>query len=169
QPVVPMKSVGQIFILCILKSITAIFFLNWITMPTPVLAQMQESFSDGNTTDDPPCTGSVDQFVVRDGELWLNATPTAGSASLATPTNVVFGTWEFRIHLGFNPSASNLARIYLISSSEDLSSEPDGYFVMIGGTNDEVSLYARNGSSTVKIIDGTDRRVDATSVTLTVK
>lgn len=164
-----MKSVGQIFILCILKSITAIFFLNWITIPTPVLAQMQESFSDGNFTDDPPWTGSVDHFVVRDGELWLNATPTAGSASLATPTNVVFGTWEFRIHLGFNPSASNLARIYLISSSEDLSSEPDGYFVMIGETNDEVSLYARNGSSTVKIIDGTDRRVDATSVTLTVK
>ncbi len=164
-----MKSVGQIFILCILKSITAIFFLNWVTIPTPVLAQMQESFSDGNFTADPPWSGSADDFVVRDGTLWLSADPSAGSAFLTTPSEVAYGSWQFRVHLGFNPSASNFARVYLMSTSPDLDMEPEGYFVIIGGTNDDVSLYYRNESSTVKIINGTDGRADATSVTLVVK
>jgi hypothetical protein len=47
----------------------------------------------------------------------------------------------------------------------------NGYFVRIGNTQDEVSLYRQSGnrSSAVKIIDGLDGRVNVSLVELRVK
>lgn len=61
--------------------------------------------------------------------------------------------------------------IYLVSDSLNLSGQVHGYFVRIGSTQDEVSLYKPSGdkSTITKIIDGMDDRVDLSTVALNIK
>ncbi|HEY8933937.1 MAG TPA: lamin tail domain-containing protein, partial [Cyclobacteriaceae bacterium] len=71
--------------------------------------------------------------------------------------------------LDFNPSSANLAKVYLISDQSDLTSNLSGYFVEIGNTADEVSLYRQDGTTEVKIIDGLDKTLNTSSVNVKIK
>lgn len=61
--------------------------------------------------------------------------------------------------------------IYLVSDQADLENPLNGYFVRIGNTQDEISLYKQSGSksSMQKIIDGTDKQIDLSLVELGIK
>src|SRR5690606_34591948 len=93
-----------------------------------------------------------------------------GTAYLSIPSEAIENaTWEFFVKLTFNPSSTNYTRIFLTSDQQNLSGILNGYFVMIGGTADEVSLYRQSGSVTTKIIDGKDGRTDTALVMLKLK
>src|SRR5690606_32885285 len=97
-------------------------------------------------------------------QLQLNAT-SAGISYISTPSQSINNAqWEIYLEMDFNPSSSNYARIYLVSDEQDLSSALNGYFVMVGGTQDEISLYKQKGNSFFKLIDGEDKRLDQASI-----
>ena len=164
-----MNTVGQILIFSILKTITAIVFLTFVLFPAPLLAQWQETFADGEFHADPEWLGDADAFVVEEQKLRLNAQPDAETAVLATPSADVYGTWEFEMTLDFNPSGANLARIYLISDQSDLNSPLNGYYVLIGGAADEITLYKQSGETHSKVIDGADGRVNSPQIRATIR
>jgi len=89
---------------------------------------------------------------------------------LFTPSEA-FGnaTWECAVKIAYNPSAYNYANVYLASDKSDVSSGCNGYYVQIGGSNDEVSLYVQEGTRKTKIIDGKDKRTDSNVVDLRIK
>ena len=64
---------------------------------------------------------------------------------------------------------TNYCDVYLVSNSSDITAATNGYFVKIGNTADEVSLYRKDVSGSVMLIDGTDGRLNTTAVTLRVK
>ena len=135
-----------------------------------VQAQFTDNFSDGNFTANPTWTGSNSAFAVASGQLHLQAPAEPGEKYLSTNSQAIEeAQWEFFVRLDFNPSSNNLAKIYLVSDQSNLLNPLNGYFVRIGGTEDEVSLYRQSGTSTTKIINGQDDRVDESSVTLKVK
>jgi hypothetical protein len=72
-------------------------------------------------------------------------------------------------NLDFNPSGSNLFDFHLMSDSSNLESNHNGYFVRVGGSDDEISLFRKSGSSDAKIIDGPDNRVNLDPVSNWVK
>ena len=51
----------------------------------------------------------------------------------------------------------------------DLSGPLNGYFVMVGDNNDEVSLYKQTGTTYSKLIDGRDGVLNTSSVTIKIK
>lgn len=136
-------------------------------------SQISDDFSDGNFANAPVWTGDISNFIVNDdGQLQLSAAAEAGQAYLVTNSDIaVDANWSFYIKMEFNPSSNNYLDVYLISDHEDLSGSLNGYFVRIGNTQHEVSLYRQTGdnSSAVKIIDGLDDRVDAGTVELNIK
>jgi hypothetical protein len=167
-----MKYPGQIFIFSILKTFTEIFFLTFCLSVNPLLvrAQFQENFDDGDFTKNPAWTGSTADFVASSGVLQLNAAPVSGSRYLSTALSDIQDiSWELSIHMLFNPSGSNFTRIYLVSDQEDLNADLNGYFVMVGNSSDEVSLYVQKGETKTKIIDGFDGRVNSDEVLLKIK
>lgn len=100
----------------------------------------------------------------------LNAPVVNGQAYLVTPNNQMNDAqWEFFVRLEFPTSSTNLARVYLVANQEVLTGSLQGYYVEIGGTPDEVSLFRQNGTSGTKIIDGLDGRVDQSIVNVRVK
>ncbi len=134
-------------------------------------AQFTENFSDGDFTANPVWGGSSADWVVNNGQLQSNNTVTNSTFYLSTPSTLaITAQWEFFINLGFNTSSANYVDVYLVASASDLSATTTtGYFVRIGGTNDEICLYKKNNPSAVLIIDGVDLSTNKSNNTIRIK
>lgn len=133
------------------------------------LCQLNDNFDDGDFTTNPvwlsPTTPN--HFTIENGMLRSNSTTANSNFFLVTANKLALNSiWEFDCNLKFATSGSNYADIYLISDNEDLNNSNlvNGYFVRIGNTDDEISLFKRTGnlSSATKIIDGQNGIVSST-------
>ena len=139
-----------------------------LLLPLWAHSQLQESFSDGNFTQNPTWTGDVSSFIVNaQNQLQSNGPAVTGTTlQLVTPSQAVVGTtWEFWVNLKLATSATNYTDVWLIADNSDLNgSTTNGYFVRIGNTADEVSLYRKDaGKSAVMIINGQDGTIGGTN------
>jgi hypothetical protein len=167
-----MKNIDQKFSFSILKTFTVEIFLSLLPLllSQQLFAQVQEKFDDASFRESPAWSGSVEWFDASLHELQLKAPPEAGTAFLSTPSaSLINASWEFKVTLLFNPSGSNFARIYLTSDSQDLLHELNGYFILVGGSSDEVSLYKQTGTSATKLIDGRDGILNQSTTSIKVK
>lgn len=133
----------------------------------PARAQWGEDFSDGNLTQDPAWSGQLPDWLVN-GNKELQSASLAANTSfyISTPSTAAMGMqWEFTARLLFNTSSANYVDVYLLASDPDpMSNSNKGYFVRIGNTNDELSLYRRDaGGTLVKLIDGSDGLTNTSS------
>ncbi len=146
--------------------------LVWICLAytSIVSAQFLDTFTDGDYTMNPSWTGQDSKFVVDMQLLRLQAPAVAGSAYLSTPSESINNAeWLFSVKLDFNPSSSNLAEVYIVSDQSDLSGPLNGYFVLIGDSQDEISLYKQTGNTKTKIIDGTDGLLNLAAVLVEIR
>ncbi|MDB4335001.1 lamin tail domain-containing protein [bacterium] len=133
---------------------------------------IDESWEDNDFINNPEWQGTTDLFTVTtdDKKLQLTAPAEAGKAWLFTESNSIENAqWEFDVKTTFNSSSSNYCLIYLVANQAEFNESLQGYFVKIGGNEDEVSLYYQDGNSSTKIIDGTDARVDMSEVSVRIK
>jgi methionine-rich copper-binding protein CopC len=138
--------------------------------PFLLMAQVQDNFADGDFTANPIWSGETSNFSVSAGQLQLTAPAADDKSYLSTPSAAIHSaSWEFYVRMGFPTSGTSLTRVYLVSDQSDLKQSLNGYFVMIGNTDDEVSLYRQTGTSITKIIDGLNVRVGTTTVTVKIK
>tara|TARA_B110000037_G_scaffold40411_1_gene50000 strand:+ start:41786 stop:44341 length:2556 start_codon:yes stop_codon:yes gene_type:complete len=147
--------------------LTAIFlFVTFITS-----AQFSDDFEDGDFSVDPTWTGMDANFEVDElNQLHLLAPAEEDTSYLSVFTTLIDdATWDFWLNMDFNPSSGNNTRVYLVSDQENLKESLNGYFVMIGNTDDEISLYRQTGESITEIIDGTDDATDIDDVEVRVR
>ncbi|MFA6275709.1 MAG: lamin tail domain-containing protein [Pedobacter sp.] len=128
--------------------------------------QVSDDFSDGNFTTNPSWGGSTSLFNINAAkQLKSSLSSIAQTVTLSTAnTYATNAKWEFSVQMSFDPSATNLVRIYLISDQQDISGSLNGYFVQIGesGNTDSYDLYKQTGTTVSKIIDGPAKaRVEA--------
>jgi hypothetical protein len=142
-----------------------VFFFLWL--PLVVQAQLAETFADGNFSANPTWTGDASSFVVTSQVLQSSGPATTGTQlQLVTPCQASTGTtWEFWANLRLATSASNLADVWLLASQADLrNSATKGYFVRLGGTDDEVSLFRKDSArSATVLIDGLNGTLASTT------
>ncbi|GGE98397.1 lamin tail domain-containing protein [Hymenobacter cavernae] len=127
----------------------------------PAAAQLTDSFTDGNCTQSPAWTGDLASFQVNTQlQLQSNGPATTGTTlQLVTPCQAATGTtWEFYANLKLATSGSNYADVWLMADQPDLKIPgTKGYFVRLGGTPDEVSLFRKDASgSPVYVVNGLD-------------
>lgn len=123
-------------------------------------AQFTDNFSDGDFTNNPTwAPNSTDWIVNASQQLQSNNAVINANFYLST-ANAMATTaqWDFYCQITFNPSGANYIDIYLTASAVNLTLATNtGYFVRIGDTPDEISLYRKDaGVAAVKIIDGID-------------
>ena len=119
-----------------------------LLMPLWLSAQVQDNFTDGDFTANPIWSGEVSTFEASANRLHLNAPAVASSSYLSTASSAIHNaSWEFYVEMGFATSNTSLTRVYLVSDQQDLKQALNGYFVMIGNTPDEVSLYRQTRNS----------------------
>lgn len=135
-------------------------------------SQWTDDFTDGDFTNSPTWSGQTANFEVTPTPegLHLIAPAVSDTSYLSvTSTSIDNATWEFYVNLDFGTSGSNLARVYLSSNNANLKSSLNGYFVMIGNSNDEISLYRQDGLNKTILIDGVDGFVGGATVTTRIK
>lgn len=138
-----------------------------------VKAQVDDNFSDGDFTNNPTWTGTDASWQVNSSfQLQSANTVTNSSFYISTENSLAtVAQWEAYIRLDFNPSGANYVDFYLTSNQQNLtlSSGIQGYFVRIGNTNDEISLYRKNGNIETVIIDGLNGILNNSSNTIRLK
>lgn len=140
-------------------------FFTWCALLVPTLAfgQFVDDFSDGDFTSNPTWSGDVSNFEV-DGnqQLHLNAPAQSDTSYLSVASGAINdASWEFLVTFDFNPSSSNLARVYLVANNADLTASLNGYYVRVGGeTEDRISLYRQDGTSSTQLVTSADGLLD---------
>jgi hypothetical protein len=102
-------------------------------------------------------SGQTDKFSIspKEGVHLKDPQGEGGTAYVTFANSSVASTrWGMEVRLSFNPSANNYARFYLVSTSEVLPDEGDGYFVQIGGAKDNVALYRQDEGKPVLLAAG---------------
>jgi hypothetical protein len=145
----------------ILLYLTVLLFTN-----TVARAQFAENFTDGDFTNNPQWVGVTNDWIVNaSGQLQSNNTVANSSFYLSTASELATAAqWEFYVNLTFATSGANYVDVYLTASASDLSAITTfGYFVGIGNTTDEISLYRKDAGVAAgsKIIDGVDGSVSS--------
>ena len=129
-----------------------------LLLPALAPAQVIDAFADGNFTTNPAWTGDAAGFQVAAQQLQSNGPATTGTQiALSTPSQANIGTvWEFWANLKLATSSGNLADVWLMATQPDLKNPSNtGYFVRLGGTDDEVSLFRKDSTrAAVLVIDG---------------
>jgi hypothetical protein len=131
----------------------------FFTFPS-LFAQFSDGFDNGNFTSNPAWFGDDSVFVVVDvnGNNRLRSNKTVPSSSYYLATNSTLALdcqWEWFANLQFNTSSTNYVDVYLTADQTNLLSPTlSGYFVRLGGTDDEISLFKRSSGTATKIIDG---------------
>lgn len=115
--------------------------------------------------------GTDTAWVVTDHQLQSHWGQLKSSFYLSTANKLQADSWEWWIKLAFNPSSQNYVDVFLLADTINLLSPVvGGYFVRVGNTADEVSLYhVSAGKTPVKLIDGVDGVLDKATNTLKVK
>lgn len=129
-------------------------------------AQFSENFSDSELSNSPTWLGDASVWQFTAGQLQSNGPAVSGTQlQLSTASSVMNDTqWEFFANLKFGTSSNNYLDVFLSSSASDLlAATTNGYYIRIGGTTDEVSLFKKSGTSSTKIIDGTDAFISGSS------
>lgn len=136
-------------------------------------AQFSDNFNDGNFTANPAWVGSTADFTVNAAlQLQSNNTVANSNFYLATAsTKATVAQWDFYCQFTFNTSGTNYTDVYLTASAADLTNaNTTGYFVRIGNTDDEISLYRKDaGVAAIKIIDGINGTTNTSNNTMKIR
>ena len=124
---------------------------------TPLPAQVNENFNDGDFILNPNWNGSNAEFIVNaTNELQLNNV-LGGQSQLSTSsvnTSLDNKEWRISVKQTFSGSDNNHSRIYLVSNGSDLSfanatagSSNTGYFLKLGeaGSTDAIKFFRDDG------------------------
>ena len=132
--------------------------------------QFADDFSDGDYINNPIWTPDIaTNWTVAGNQLRSNSGTTNFTFSISTPsTQASNAQWEFYVNLQFNTSSVNFVDVYLTSSNAVLTAA-NGYFVRIGGTPDEISLYKSTAGSSSILINGTYGITNTFNSTLKIK
>lgn len=123
-------------------------------------SQLLDNFSDGDFTSNPTWSGTDADYTVN-GSFQLQLDNTIASISyLSTPhvlSDLNNKEWRIWTRQAFSPSGSNFGRIYLTSSSADLTTDPDGFYLQLGeaGSSDAVRLFKVESGTDTELIAGT--------------
>ena len=150
----------------------AIILFWFILLPCSLMAQINESFTDGNFTQNPKWEGLLTSWVVNNQFQLQSADSVPNSVFyLCTEnTKAVNTSWTFSCQFNFNPSGLNYADVYLTSLDSNLLAEGNtGYFVRLGNTNDEIALYRKDSLGSVKIIDGANASLNNRSNVINIR
>jgi hypothetical protein len=150
-----------------------IVFFCLLLPQTFAYGQLVEDFNDEDFKKNHKWVGDTAYFKINNSfQLQSDNTVANSSFYLSTANELsTSAQWESWIQINFNPSSTNYVDTYLMASSEDLKAVSTvGYFVRIGNTDDEISLYRKDPDGTIKkIIDGENGILNHSSNVIKIK
>lgn len=136
-----------------------------LLFPVSLYAQWNDDFTDNDFTTNPAWSGNAADWTIVSGQLRSNGpavTPT--TIYLSTPSTAAMNTqWEFFVNPKCATSSGNYMIVTLMSDQADITGSYNGYYVMIGNTADDISLYRKDGATATILIDGTNSTISSST------
>lgn len=135
-------------------------------------SQVIDNFSDGDFSTNPTWQpDNAANWTIDNNRLRSNSSSASSTFYISTPSvKATNAQWDFFVNLQFNTSSANYVDIFLTSNQADLTNATNnGYFVRIGGTPDEISLYKLTAGSPALLINGTDGVTNSSNNSLRIK
>ncbi|HEY1045312.1 MAG TPA: lamin tail domain-containing protein [Bacteroidia bacterium] len=127
-------------------------------------AQIIDDFQDADLNTAPTWSGMLSAFTTANGALKSNSNTANASFYLFTQFGLKGDLiWNIKIKLHFNTSSLNYTDVYLMADSMNLTKSVNAYFVRLGGSQDEISLYKTVNQTSIKILDGKDGILNSSS------
>ena len=119
--------------------------------------QTIDDFNDNDLTVAPVWNVASNAFSNVLGVLKSSSTIANSQFALSTFAKIDSSClWTVQIKLSFNPSSLNYIDVVLLSDSSNLLHMKNGFFVRLGGSTDDVSLFQTINGLDKKLIDGSD-------------
>ena len=123
-------------------SVTFTFTILLIICHLYSAGQFNEDFSDNDLLTNPQWIGNLDKFIIEEDKLRSNSTITSDEFYISTPSQFVLETeWQISLDLDLKTSSANYIDIFLASDSANPSKAKQAYFIRIGDTKDDISMY----------------------------
>lgn len=153
------------------KSFLGLLLMFCMLTTLSLWAQIDDDFSYSNLNQNPDWKGDTASFEIENNRLKSTLETTNRSFYLSrTASHHGVTEWLLKLELQFNTSSANYVDFVLMSDSSDLLAAKNFYYVRIGNTADEVSLYKKKeGQAAVMLIDGTDGILNRNNNPLLVK
>lgn len=149
---------------------SCIICATWLVCARPATGQINEHFDDGNYSQNPTWADDSSAFIVNDGVLQLNAPARDGKSFIYLPSkHANEASWEFKVKMDFNPSSSSYCRVFLMADQSNPDQVSNGYFLKIGGSNDDICLYRKEKGAETLVINGRDKMLNTSKVNSTIK
>jgi hypothetical protein len=117
-------------------------------------AQIYETF-DQDLSPNSVWKGDITKFKTASGMLQSQSSVANDRFYISTSSKSLKSTqWEFYVSFQFRTSSLNYIDIFLTSDSASLIGQNSGYFLRIGGADDEISFYKKVNNLITKLIDG---------------
>mgnify|MGYP001597758484 FL=1 len=125
------------------------------------VGQFNDNFSDNELLTNPEWTGDINKFNIIDGKLYSNSNVTYDEFYISTKSKKVLETeWKISLNCDFKTSSANYIDILLASDSINPSKANHAYFIRIGDTKDDVSMYRIFDGLTTQITNGSDNKTE---------
>lgn len=133
-----------------------ILLLMWLVIYTANANEWRDDFANAEASQ-AHWVGDWGSFAInKQGQLQSQASQAGEHALLRSSHAAIDAEWGCWLRISGTCSAYNLVRFYLTLASEDTRS--DGYFVQIGGTNKNITLYEQQDGLATKVIEHSERK-----------
>lgn len=131
-----------------------------LLIPFCCSAQFYDDFASSSWDENSEWTGIRNHFIINSqNQLQLSNKGQADTSFVSTRRKIESPfLFEFNATLKFNPSRYNYLRIYLLADHDRFNEFPDGYYILLGGADDEISLYKIENKKSA-LITGTSKRI----------
>lgn len=95
--------------------------------------------------------GDVQNFVIEDNSICLNAPQVASQSYISTESHISHNAkWSVDISLAFSPTSSNYLKWFVMADSSNVNASSNGYYLMFGTAKRTICFYRlKNGKSTL--------------------
>lgn len=120
-------------------------------------SQVADDFEDGDYTNNPSWIADANKFTINNGILQSSSSTVNDVFGISTEHKSVQNTeWEFFVELKFATSSNNYVEVHLVADNRDLPLSTNGYFLRIGDTKDQITLYKKENGTNAALILGTE-------------
>ena len=154
------------FLFNTMKSLVFKTFLSFLfLLPRFLFAQVNDNFNDNDFTTGTFWGGDIAEWSATTGQLQTNGPAVTPTTTHLSTVSALYTNcqWEFFANPKCATSSGNYMEVYLTSDSLNLEGNNNGYFVKIGNTADEVSLYKKVSGVSTMIIDGMDGTISGST------
>jgi hypothetical protein len=122
---------------------------------TNLYSQVSSSFDGVFQKNGLVWSGDTNSFIHEQNEL-RSSHPTLNSTFFVSTSSsqYAFAQWELDVRFTFNPSSANYVDFFILADSLKINQVKNGFFVRLGNTQDEISLFRLLNGVETKIIDG---------------